>query len=238
MPVFPDLDTLSTAAAEEFRTTALQAVAERGRFTVALAGGSTPKRLYQRLAEMDGLPWDKTILFYGDERLVPPTHELSNERMAKESLIDHVKPSADYGMVRAETREECAEAYEAQMKEVLGEETSLDLVLVGLGPDGHTLSLFPGQPAVYEKERWVISTLGGVGIAERITLTAPFVNRARNVWFMAAGADKIDALRRVFEGPENWDETPSQAVARHAEHCTWFVDQALTAGLSEPSVLG
>lgn len=238
MPIFTDLDQLFEAAAIAFYHAARQAVQERGRFTIALAGGSTPRRLYQKLALMESIPWEQIHIFFGDERFVEPTDPQSNERMARETLIDRIHPAGAHGIVREHSPEACAHYYEHVLRQTLDADTHLDLVLLGLGPDAHTLSLFPGQPAVHETEKWVVATEGGVGVAERITMTPVLVNRAREVWFLATGADKIDALRKVVEGPEDWDSAPAQAVARHASEVKWFVDHALADGLSDPARLG
>jgi 6-phosphogluconolactonase len=232
MPTFPDPDALAHAAASAFCNAAREAVEKRGRFLVALSGGSTPQRLYARLATMSDIPWEQTHLFFGDERFVPPTHEQSNERMAREVLIRHIQPAGAHGVVRADSAEACADYYEELVRELLGPDLALDLALLGLGTDGHTASLFPHQPAVHEDERLVVATGGGVGIAERITMTVPLLRRSRKIWFLVAGEDKGPALRRTLESDEDWNGTPAQAVARHA-NVTWYLDRAAeeSAGL-------
>jgi 6-phosphogluconolactonase len=234
MPVFPNLDALSEAVAARFAAEAKSAIAERGRFVAALSGGSSPKKLYARLAQppyLEELDWEKIHLVFGDERFVPPTDPESNERMAREALTDHVPLAGAYGMVRAETPEASADAYEALIRDLLGEELAIDLTLLGMGPDGHTASLFPGQPSVYEKDRLVIAAKANMGVPDRITMTAPLLNGSRLVLFLIGGADKAEPLKRVVEGEENWDETPTQAIARHAPRVEYFLDEAAAGDL-------
>lgn len=229
MPVFPDLDALSEAAAARFAAKAHDAVEKRGRFVAALSGGSSPKNLYARLAQppyLEGLPWEQIHLVFGDERFVSPNDPESNERMAREALTEKVPLAGAYGMVRAETPEASAEAYESLIRDLLGKDLAIDLTLLGMGPDGHTASLFPGQPSVHETERLVIAAKANMGVPDRITMTAPLLNRSRLVLFLIGGADKAEPLKRVMEGEENWDETPTQAVARHAPNVEYFLDEA------------
>ncbi|MGV3617143.1 MAG: 6-phosphogluconolactonase [Fimbriimonas sp.] len=233
MPVFPDLDALSEAAAARFAEEARAAVEARGRFIAALSGGSSPKRLYARLAQppyRDEIPWAQTHLLFGDERFVSPSDGESNERMAREALIDHVHLAGAHGMVRGDSPEKCADYYDALVRDLLGPDLAIDLTLLGMGPDGHTASLFPGQPSVHERERLVVAAKANMGVPDRITMTAPLLNRSRLVLFLIGGADKAAPLRRVLEGPEDWDETPTQAVARHAPRVEWFLDEAAADG--------
>ena len=229
MQIFKDIETLSHAAAEEFVQICHQAIASHGRFDVALSGGSTPKRMFQILGTpdfRDRVTWSKVHIFWSDERYVPPTDPQSNEHMAREALIQFlpIPESNVHGMYQPGGSEMAANSYELLIKEELGEELALDLTLLGIGPDGHTASLFPGEPAVHERTRLVISGIGHAGVSERITMTPPLLNRSRTVMFLVAGADKREPLRRVFDGPEDWDETPSQAVARHAPNVIWMLD--------------
>jgi 6-phosphogluconolactonase len=234
MPVFPDLDALSEAAAARFAAEAKAAIAARGRFVAALSGGSSPKKLYTRLAQppyLEELPWEQIHLLFGDERFVPPTDPDSNERMAREALTDYVPLAGAYGMVRAGTPEASADAYKALVRDLLGEDLAIDLTLLGMGPDGHTASLFPGQPSVHEKGRLVIAAKANMGVPDRITMTAPLLNRSRLVLFLIGGADKAGPLRRVVEGEENWDETPTQSIARYAPNVEYFLDAAAAGDL-------
>ena len=231
MQIFLDLEVLSHAASEAFVRIAHQAIADHGRFDVALSGGSTPKRMFEFLATPDfqvRIHWSQVHVFWSDERYVPPTDPQSNERMARLALLDHIPiPSANiHGMYQPGRVETAAASYEDLIRRELGEDLSLDLTLLGVGPDGHTASLFPGEPAVHETKRMVVAGIGHAGIAERITMTPPLINRSRTVMFLVAGADKREPLSRIFDGPEDWDVTPSQAIARHAPNLVWMLDSA------------
>lgn len=234
MPIFSDLDALSADAAQRFAEAALDAVRQRGKFVVALSGGSTPRRMHACLTAMPSgsIPWAQTHLMFGDDRFVPPTDDLSNERMARETLADHVQVASLDGMVRADTPAASADLYEALVRERLGSELALDLTLLGMGPDGHTASLFPGQISVHEKKRLVIGAIATMSVRDRVTMTPPLLNNSREILFLVAGADKAAPLKRVLEGDENWDETPTQAIARYARNVTWLIDEAAAANLS------
>jgi len=240
---FPDLDALSRAAADELVGLARAAVAERGAFGIALSGGSTPRRLFQVLAARgpDALPWERVELWWGDERTVPPDHTESNYRMARESLIEPLGVDLGLGAARVHRiageladPDAAAAAYERALVDALGAPPVLDLVLLGMGPDGHTASLFPGSPALDEARRWVVAnpvTSPLVhGTTTRITLTAPAINAARRVRFLVAGADKAAALAAVLEGPRDPARTPSQLIAPRGD-LAWFVDEAAAAAL-------
>jgi 6-phosphogluconolactonase len=234
---FADLDALSRAAADELIELARAAIAGRGRFHVALSGGSTPKRLFQLLAARPGaLPWDGVELWWGDERCVPPDHADSNYGMARAALIEPL------GLAEARVHRihgeldpgASARAYEDELRAALGDPPALDYALQGMGPDGHTASLFPDSPGVDETRRWVIanpvkSPLVAGGAATRITLTAPAINRARHVRFLVAGADKAAALAAVLEGPREPRRYPSQLIA--TTDLAWLVDEAAAARL-------
>ena len=231
MQTFSDLDSLSRAGADLFVKLSGQAIASRGVFHVALSGGSTPKRMFELLATdayRDTVDWSNIHTFWGDERFVPPTDEQSNEHMARKALLSHVPipPENIHGMYEEGDPETAAADYETLIRRELGPELALDLTMLGIGPDGHTASLFPGEPAVHEKARLVVAGLGHAGVAQRITMTPTLLNRSRYVLFLVAGADKAAPMKRILEGPENWEETPSQAIARHAPNVIWLVDQA------------
>jgi 6-phosphogluconolactonase len=188
---------------------ALIAEAVRAGGNIALAGGSTPKAAYRLAADMDGLDWSGATLWFGDERCVPPDHEDSNYRMAKEALLDRIggEPPAVHRMAGEKGPHAGAEDYERELQETLGEQLPrLDLVLLGIGPDLHTASLFPGMPAVETKDRAVVGVeeAGMPPLVPRITLTFPMINAAAQVVFLIAGEDKSDAVQAVFgngEGP-------------------------------------
>jgi 6-phosphogluconolactonase len=237
---FGDLDALSRAAADDFAALARRSVSERGTCSIALSGGSTPRRLFQLLAARGpgALPWEHVDLWWGDERTVPPDHADSNYRMAREALIDPLGLAGSHvHRIAGELvdHDAAARAYERQLVAALGAPPVFDLVLLGLGPDGHTASLFPGSPALDETARWVVAnpvTSPLVhGTATRITLTAPAINAARHVRFLIAGADKAAALAQVVEGPRDPKRYPAQLIAPSSGHLVWFVDAAAAASL-------
>lgn len=235
--VFADADALAHAAAEAFVHSCREAILARGRFVVALSGGSTPKRLHRLLAQhpyCDYVEWSRVFVLFGDERFVPLNDEQSNEHMARETLLAEVPVPEEhiFGMYADVEAEEAANRYEAIVRKLLGEHLAIDLTLLGLGPDGHTASLFPGRPSVHEMKRLVIAAEANAGVGMRITMTAPLLNASHEIHFLVAGGDKAEPLRRAIEGEENWDETPSQAVVRHAPHVKIFADAAAAALLT------
>lgn len=228
--VVPDLPALYRAGADEFIRSALEAIAARGRFTVALSGGSTPKGVYSLLAEANDLPWDKIHFFFGDERDVPPTDPESNYRMAGESLLSRVPvPPANVHRIAAEmgarlaTLEYQSELY-AFFNLAPGEWPRFDLIMLGMGPDGHTASLFPGSTALNETDSWVADNWVEKFKTYRITLTFPVINHAAEVMFLVAGQDKSQVLKEVHQGKT--DAYPSQRVKPLNGRLLWIVDKA------------
>jgi 6-phosphogluconolactonase len=232
---------LFQAAAEEVVRAATDAVAQRGRFTIALSGGSTPRNLYTLIAANASatLPWDKMFFFWGDERHVPPESPDSNYRMARESLLSKVPiPPANIFPVPTENPDaaQVAERYEQTLRSFFaaapGEFPRFDLILLGMGPDGHTASLFPETAALQEKSRLVVANwvekLGG----SRITFTLPLLNSARCVAFLVSGTDKAAALHEVLEGNAPADKYPSRLVQPSDGKLIWFVDRAAASELS------
>jgi 6-phosphogluconolactonase len=232
---FGDLDALSRAAADEFATLAREAVAARGAFHVALSGGSTPKRLFQLLAERGrgALPWDQIELWWGDERTVPPDHKDSNYGMTREALIAPLQLTRVHRIRGEDEPEAAARAYEQELVGALGTPPVFDLALQGMGPDGHTASLFPHSPALTETTRFVVANPVDSpltkGKTTRITLTAPAINAARHIRFLVGGADKADSLAAVLDGPRDPQRFPSQLVA--GVDTVWFVDAAAASKL-------
>jgi 6-phosphogluconolactonase len=235
--VFPTPDALADAVARHVVDCARAAISATGRFTVALSGGSTPKAAYSRLASADwGLAndqWRRVHVVWGDERCVPPDDPRSNYRMAKEALLDRVPiPPDQIHRIRGEDDPpQAAAEYERQLRLLLTchperSARHLDLVLLGLGEDGHTASLFPGQPAVHETERWVLAVPAPTGHMWRVTLTPAILNSARNVTFIVAGAGKAARLQQVIERPFAADQLPAQAIRPIQGRLTWMVDQA------------
>ena len=238
--VFPDLEGLSRAAAEELLTHARRAVERRGRFALALAGGRTPCRLYELLAReyREKMPWEHVHLFWGDERVVPPDHPESNYAMAYEALISQIKiPPENVHRVPVELDppERAAEAYERDLQAFFEGETALfDVALLGVGADGHTASLFPGAPALEECERWVRYVLAPSesSIRRRITLTLPTLNRARAIFFLATGVEKRPIVQEILEYPEHGEPRCPAARVRPLERAIWFLDAAAGTGVS------
>jgi 6-phosphogluconolactonase len=232
---------LFEAAAEEVIRCANEAVKERGRFTLALSGGSTPKNLFALLATnaRNSLPWDKTFFFWGDERHVPPTDADSNYRMADEAMLSKIPVAA--GQVfrfPAENPDasEAADEYEKTLQKFFvlkpGEFPRFDLILLGMGPDGHTASLFPGTEALKEKSRLVVANYVEKLKASRLTLTLPVLNAAHCVAFLVSGADKAPALHGVLEGEATGEQYPSKLVKPGGGRLIWFVDRAAASELS------
>ena len=228
---------LAAAAAEAFVTAASVAVEARGRFVVALSGGSTPKALYTLLAEPGRaaqVDWSRVHLVWGDERCVPPDDPASNFRMAREALLDHVPiPAAQIHRMRGEDDPRtAAAAYERELRALFPEMSSrFDLVLLGLGDNGHTASLFPGLSAVHESARWVVAEhVSEVGMW-RLTLTPAAINAAAEILFLVAGREKAAMLARVVEGPRDVDVRPAQVVAPTEGRLCWLVDEAAAGAL-------
>jgi 6-phosphogluconolactonase len=249
---FPTPDLLGDAVARHVIACAGESIQARGRFTVALSGGTTPKRSYERLATRefaDLIDWERTHVLWSDERCVPPDDPQSNYRMAKEALLDRVPiPTEQIHRVRGEDQPERAAAqYERELRGLLQGSLSspaerseksfsaqIDLVLLGLGEDGHTASLFPRQATVHENTRWVMATLAPDGKLWRITLTPVIINAARNVTFVVSGASKAGRLRQLIEGPFDPDTLPAQAIQPDQGRLTYMVDDAAFAAISDP----
>ncbi|MGA2352865.1 MAG: 6-phosphogluconolactonase [Terriglobales bacterium] len=226
------------AAAEEFIRAARTAIGAQGRFTVALSGGSTPKALYSLLASSyASFAWNRVFLFFGDERHVPPTDPESNYRMVQESLLSKIAiPPENVFRVSAENPDAAAVAadYEAQLRKFFelkpNEFPRFDLVLLGMGPDGHTASLFPDSAALEEQSRLVVANWVEKFKTHRITFTFPVLNRAAEIVFLASGPDKAEMIHQVLEG-ENSAPLPSQRVQPSDGKLLWMLDEAAAAKL-------
>jgi 6-phosphogluconolactonase len=232
---------LFQAAAEEVAGAATEAVEQRGQFTIALSGGSTPRNLYTLIAAnaASALPWAKMFFFWGDERHVPPTDSESNYRMAQETLLSKVPiPSANVFRVPSENPDarEVAESYEQTLRKFFHAEAGgfprFDLILLGMGPDGHTASLFPESAALQEKSRLVVANWVEKLKASRITFTLPLLNAARRVAFLVSGTDKAAVLREVLQGKAPGEKYPSKLVRPSDGKLIWFVDRAAASELS------
>ena len=231
-----DTHELLRRGAEEFVRLAKDSLEDRGVFNVVLSGGSTPKGLFSLLAADETLraqvQWRKTNFFWGDERHVPPGHPDSNFRMANEALLS--KLSIDSKRIfriqgEVENTEAAAEEYE---RALIGhfhlaeaQVPRFDLVLLGMGPDGHTASLFPGTKALHEQEHFVVSNWVGKFDTDRITMTARVFNYAANVVFLVSGEDKAPALKSVLEGPFEPEQLPAQLIRPVDGRLLWLVDQ-------------
>jgi 6-phosphogluconolactonase len=231
-----DAGSLFAAGAEEVAASAARAIAERGSFCIALSGGSTPRGLYRLLADepafRERVDWTRLQVFWGDERCVPPDHPDSNYRMALEALVSRVPiPAENVHRIHAEDPEpeRAAADYETTLRRILKEPASmprLDLVLLGLGPEAHTASLFPGTRALHETSRAVVATWVGKLFAHRITLTPPALRAARAVVFLVSGAEKALPLKAVLEGPEEPEQLPAQLARPESGSLLYLVDAA------------
>ncbi len=241
--LFDALPQLSVRAASLFGQVAADAVAANDRFTVVLCGGSTPGRLYSVLAGRpefrDHLPWDRTHFFWGDERHVPPEHAESNFRLANDAMLSKLKlPPGHVHRIRSEMSDatEAARAYEEELRAFCGLASSevpvFDLVLLGMGADGHTASLFPGTAPVRETARLVVGHFVPQVGAFRITLTPPVLNAAAEIVFLVSGAEKANALAQVLEGPRDIDRLPAQAIHPARGTLTWLLDRAAASKLA------
>jgi 6-phosphogluconolactonase len=234
--IFDDAGDLMRAAAEAIVSDAARAVEERGRFDWALAGGSTPRALYHLLADdpyRTRLPWNAIHFYWGDERHVPPDHADSNYRMAREAMLDRAPvPPENVHRIPAERPEAEAAAaeYEATLRAIFAAPAAsaddwprFDLVQLGLGPEGHTASLFPGTPLLAERVRWVAAPWVEAQHTFRITLTPPAINHARRTMFLVSGEEKAAALHAVLEGAREPEVYPAQIIGGNR---LWLVDRA------------
>lgn len=236
--VLDDTQRLALAAAEHFIETAGEAVEQRGEFRVALAGGSTPRDAYQRLAGADLAPmvsWRNVQLFWGDERCVPPDHPDSNFRMARDSFLDKVPvPQANIHRIQGELEPKlAASAYREELQQVFEDRRRprFDLILLGMGADGHTASLFPNSRAVAEQRRWVVAHMVEQLKAWRVTLTPPVLNAARQVVFLVAGKAKAERLKEVLQGERDPERLPAQLVRPKRGSLIWMLDKAAASKL-------
>jgi len=230
--VFEDAEELSRAAAGFFYELVRQSVDERGRFTVALSGGSTPRRMFEILAEpamSRDIPWHRVVVFWGDDRAVPPDHVHSNYRMAHDALLRHVSIAAE-NVHRIQGELGADEAAAVMLKEldtvfIKEDMPTFDLVLQGMGTDGHTASLFPGTNAL-EARDWVVPVHDPPADPklDRVTMTFPILNNARTALFLAAGANKQSIIAEIMNDPNAGERYPAARV--QAEATLWYVDQA------------
>jgi 6-phosphogluconolactonase len=247
--VAPDAEALAARAAQHFVEQAEQAAAARGRTRIAISGGSTPKAAFALLADpaqpwRARMPWDKIELWWVDERCVPPDDADSNYRMTRETMLDHVplKPEQIH-RIEGELQPVAAAArYEAELRNVFqlgrAELPEFDVVALGMGPDGHTASLFPRTQALHELERLAVANHVEAKDSWRVTLTWPVINRGSQVFFLIGGADKAQILKEVFMGPRDVDRLPSQLIRPASGILTLLLDRAAAALLPPPDAQG
>ena len=228
-----DLAAASRAAAEEVARAAREAVAARGRFTLGLTGGATPRELYALLAADAAFPWARTHAFFSDERCVPPDHPDSNYGMAREALLSRVPVAAVHRMEGELPPADAALRHEADLKAAFaldgGAPPALDLLLLGLGADGHVASLFPRTAALGERARLCVANEVPRLGATRLTLTVPVLNEARRVLFLVAGEQKAWAVRAAFDGACEPEDVPARLV--RPDRTRWIVDRAAASRL-------
>jgi 6-phosphogluconolactonase len=243
--IYPTPDALADAAAQHLVEQAKRAVAARGRFTIALSGGSTPRAVFERLAPpplRDQVPWDKTWVFWGDERAVPPDSTDSNYRMACDTLLGHVPIPKDHVkpiLTQGDDLDAAAQHYARVIQSfVPGTPPRFDLVLLGMGSDGHTASLFPHSPQLHAVDELVVATPPAPlkPHVRRITWTFPLINAAVEAVFLVAGADKADRVAEVLEGPSNGRALPSQQVVPTDGTLVWMFDQAAASKLGSSPI--
>jgi 6-phosphogluconolactonase len=241
--IVADVEAISRKAAEVIMGLMAETLNTKTHFSIALSGGSTPKSLFTLLAEDVSLrtqvDWDKVHFFWGDERHIPPDHPDSNFRMANEVMLSKVEvPAENIHRVRAEEQDasKAAEEYEDELRTFFnlkpGELPRFDCVLLGMGPDGHTASLFPGTEALREQKRLVVSNWVEKFRTHRITLTAPAINNADCIIFLVSGEEKAEVLREVLEGEKNTELFPSQLIKPSHGKLLWLVAQSATTKLT------
>ncbi len=233
--IYPNAESFAQAAATRFIEIANAALRQTGRFDVCLSGGNTPRHMNQLLAAapLSGrIDWSRVFVFWGDERCVPPDDEESNYHTAKVTLLDQAPiPAENVHRIQGErTPLEAAADYEDQLGAHFGVETPrFDLVLLGMGDDGHTASLFPGTPGIHEQKRWALPvkhTVPPLPLIDRVTLTPPVLNNAANILFLVTGAGKARRLYEVLHGAYAPDHQPSQIIQPVNGQLTWLLDEA------------
>jgi len=242
LEVVADGEALARKAADYVARIANEAIAARGQFSIGLPGGSTPRALFKRLASpawASRIDWARVHVFWGDERCVPPDHAESNYRLARETLLDRVPlpPEHSHRIAGELAPTEAAWRYEAELRAFFagGEpevpQPCFDLLLLGMGDDGHTASLFPGTAALHETARWAVENYVPRLNSWRVTLTVPAINTAAHVLFLVSGAVKAEALRAVLHGPRQPEVYPAQLIQPQAGRPLWLVDRAATTRL-------
>lgn len=238
--VSSDLKALCEDAARRIVGQAAQAIAERNQFTLVLSGGSSPESLYELLAKpewREQIDWSKVHLFWEDDRYVPPDDALSNYRMVREALLGKIEiPEDNVHRMRTElpTPEQTAQLYEDEIRAVVHSEDtfpSFDFVVLGLGENGHTASLFPHRPTLHERSKLVVADFVPEVDMHRVTMTAPLLNAARTVAFFVSGQSKADVVREVITGPHRPEDLPAQLIAPASGDLLWLLDADAAARL-------
>jgi 6-phosphogluconolactonase len=235
--IYPDIDTLSQQAAQYVVRIASESIADRGRFTIALSGGTTPRKLYGLLGSepySSQIDWKLVHIFWGDERCVPLDNPDSNYSMAQEVLLSKIPiPALQVHRMPADQpdRDAASYAYTIEIQRTFGTNgiPGFDLIQLGMGPEGHTASLFPHQASLHEKQRLVIPVSVPKPPPNRLTFTPPLLNAARNILFLVTGSDKADALQAVLEGEYQPEEYPAQIVRPPNGEVVWMLDRAVAA---------
>ena len=239
--IYPDTDTLSHEAAQYIVRLANEAIVTRGRFSIALSGGSTPKALYGLLATepyLSQINWSSVEIFWSDERCVPPDDPDSNYAMANEVLLSKI-PIQLHQVHRMPAekadRDAASQDYTLEMQRVFGTNgiPAFDLIQLGMGPEGHTASLFPHQQSLREQERLVMPVSVPKPPPPRLTFTPPLLNAARHVLFLVTGSEKAGAVQAVLEGSYQPEEYPAQLVRPAAGEVTWMLDTAAAGKLAQ-----
>lgn len=239
MLIIKNTEELPQTVAEWLIGYANQVLQRQDRFTIALSGGNTPKALHQLMASApyrNRVDWSKWHFFWGDERVVPLDDERNNAHMAYETLLNHVpiRPGQIHVMRTDIEPLEAAKEYEYLLRATFeNQPTTFDLVLLGMGDDGHTLSLFPGMDLVNEQENWVRDFWLESQKMYRITLTTPVVNRAACIVFLVSGSEKAATLKEVLQGETNLNKYPSQAIQPELGELIWFVDETASSMLTD-----
>lgn len=235
--VFDNKSEISTAAAELFVQIAQQSINQNGKFVVSLTGGSSPEQLYTLLAQpeyQNKIDWSKVFVFWGDERWVSLNDEQSNGKMADRTLLSKVpvpKNQVFYMWEDGISAEDYAAKYEDEIRKHLGADLRFDLILLGMGPDGHTASLFPHQEVLHETQKLVVAYHLDAQNMYRITLTAPLINKGKHLVVMLYGENKAPALHEVLEGERNPELYPAQMLKPETGDITWLVDKAAASQL-------
>jgi 6-phosphogluconolactonase len=229
--IHKDVEALGLAVAEFFLEKACLAVEQKGRFTVSLAGGETPRRIYEILGKppySNNIPWKQVHIYWGDERFVPADNVRSNQLMARKALLDHVPipPEQIHPILCEISPQQAAENYEKVIDATFPEaKPQFDFIFLGLGSDGHTASLFPYTSVLTEQDHWAGHVYLPEQDSHRVTLTAPLINQAMTIVFMVTGGAKAEILREVLEGSQDHQRLPSQMIAPSKGELYWFLDQ-------------